>query len=99
MASESQRSYWVFNIGTREEPPPRDWLAALPHHASEMWFPPNKPPASVKQGDRCVINGAGRRGFLAAVEVLSTEPEDNDTGDAADRKRWPYRVRYSLLVA
>lgn len=39
------------------------------------------------------------RGFIAAVEIMSTEPEANTTKDEADRKRWPYKLRYKILVA
>jgi hypothetical protein len=93
------RSYWTFNIGTAEYAPPPDWLAAWRHHTQEMWFPPNKRPSGVSAGDRAVINGSGRRGFLAVVEVISTEPEPNQATDPEDRKRWPWVLRYKLLVA
>lgn len=90
--------YWIFNIGTGEHAPPQDWLAAWPHHSSEMWFPPNKRPSGVKAGDRAVINGAQGRGFLAVVEVISPEPEANPSADPRDRERWPYMLRYKLLI-
>ncbi len=93
------RNYWVFNIGTGEHAPPADWLAEWRHHTQEMWFPPNKRPSGVRVGDRAVINGSHRRGFIAVVEILSTEPEDNATTDDVDRKRWPYKLRYKILVA
>ena len=93
------RNYWVFNIGTGQFAPPPDWLAAWRHHTEEMWFPPNKRPSGVREGDRAVINGSLRRGFLAVVEIISTEPEANTTDDEEDRRRWPYKLRYKLLVA
>lgn len=93
------RNYWVFNIGTGEYAPPEDWLAAWRHHTQEMWFPPSKRPTGVNPGDRAVINGSMRRGFLAVVEIVSTEPEPNTPEDAADAKRWPWKLRYKLLVA
>ena len=46
-----------------------------------------------------MIHGSGGRGFLAVVEVLSTAPEDNVTGDQEERARFPFRLRYKLLVA
>jgi hypothetical protein len=93
------RKYWVFNIGTGDYAPPEDWLAEWRHHTQEMWFPPNKRPSGVRAGDRAVINGSHRRGFIAVVEIISTEPEDNTTTDEADRKRWPYKLRYKILLA
>ena len=93
------RNYWVFNIGTGDNAPPEDWLAAWRHHTEEMWFPPNKRPSGVRAGDRAVIHGSQRRGFLAVVEIISTEPEPNDAPKAEDRKRWPYKLRYKILVA
>jgi hypothetical protein len=93
------RSFWTFNIGTAEYAPPEDWLAAWRHHTQEMWFPPNKRPTGVRAGDRAVINGSGQRGFFAVVEVVSTEPEPNQTEDLEGRKRWPWILRYKLLVA
>lgn len=93
------RGYWVFNIGTTDQAPPLDWLAAWRHHTEEMWFPPNKRPSGVRTGDRAVINGSGRRGFLAVVEVISVEPEQNLTDDAEGRARWPYKLRHRLLLA
>jgi hypothetical protein len=93
------RSFWTFNIGTAEDPPREDWLAAWRHHTQEMWFPPNKRPTGVRAGDRAVINGSGRRGFFAVVEVSSTEPEPNQTEDLDGRRRWPWILRYRLLVA
>jgi hypothetical protein len=93
------RDYWVFNIGTGDTAPPADWLATWRHHTQEMWFPPNKRPSGVRAGDRAVINGSLRRGFLAVVEIVSTEPEANDAPKGEDRKRWPYKLRYKILVA
>ena len=95
------RNYWVFNIGTAEYAPPEDWLAAVAwrHHAQEMWFPLSKRPTGVRPGDRAVINGSQRTGFVAVVEIISTEPEPNETKDDDERKRWPWRLRYKLLVA
>ena len=95
------RNYWVFNIGTAEHAPPEDWLAAWRHHTQEMWFPPNKRPTGVRPGDRAVINGSLRRGFIAVVEIVSTEPEPNDAPGTApgDAMRWPWKLRYRLLVA
>jgi hypothetical protein len=40
-----------------------------------------------------------RRGFFAVVEVISTAPEPNRTEDIEERKRWPWILRYKLLVA
>lgn len=93
------RSFWTFSIGTADYAPPEDWLAAWRHHTQEMWFPPNKRPTGVRAGDRAVIHGSGRRGFFAVVEVTSSEPEPNETADIQDRRRWPWILRYKLLVA
>jgi hypothetical protein len=93
------RKYWVFNIGTGEYAPPEDWLAEWRHHTQEMWFPPNKRPSGVSAGDRAVIHGSFGRGFIGVVEITSTEPEANRTDDEADRRRWPYKLLYKLLVA
>ena len=93
------RNYWVFNIGTGSTAPPVDWLAQWRHHTEEMWFPSGKRPSGVHAGDRAVINGSLRRGFLAVVEIVSTEPEVNDAPKAEDRGRWPYKLRYTILVA
>jgi hypothetical protein len=93
------RSYWVFNIGTAEDPPDEDWLAAWRHHTEEMWFTPNKKPTGVRPGDRAVMHGSGGRGFFAVIEVTSREPEPNRAEKLEDRKRWPWIVRYKLLVA
>jgi hypothetical protein len=93
------RNYWVFNIGTADYAPPPDWLAAWRHHTQEMWFPGSKRPTGVKPGDRAVINGSFRRGFIGVVEIISTEPEPNLTAKSEDRERWPWKLRYKLLVA
>jgi hypothetical protein len=93
------RNYWVFNIGTAEHAPPADWLAAWRYHTQEMWFPGSKRPTGVRPGDRAVMNGSSRRGFVAVVEIISTEPEPNETEDDDDRRRWPWKLRYKLLVA
>src|SRR4051812_10793768 len=99
------RKFWTFNIGTATETPAEDWMAVWPHHTHEMWFPPNKKPTGITVGDRAVINGSGGRGFFAVVEVTSTEPEPNqpkDTDqpkDREERQRWPWILRYKLLVA
>jgi hypothetical protein len=93
------RGYWIFSIGTGKYPPPEDWLAAWRHHTSEMWFPPNKKPSGVREGDRAIIRGSLGRGFLAVVEVISEQPEDNCTDDREDRCRWPYKLRHRLVVA
>lgn len=93
------RNFWVFNIGTADEGPAENWLAEWTHHTHEMWFPPNKRPSGVHAGDRAVVNGAGRVGFIAAVEVTSTEPEPNQHPSDANRSRWPWKLDYKLLVA
>jgi hypothetical protein len=94
-------TYWLFNIGTGQFAPPEDWFIAAEwsHHQTEMWFPPNKKPTGVSVRDRAVINGSKRRGILAAVEIVSTEPELNTTGNLEERLRWPWKVRHRLLVA
>lgn len=91
--------FWIFNIGTAEQSPPEDWLAAWPHHTNEMWFPPNKRPSGVRLGDRAVMNGSGRRGFIAVVEIVSSEPEPNRAPKKESRDRWPWILRYKLIVA
>lgn len=93
------RNYWVFNIGTAEKAPREDWLADWRHHTQEMWFPPNKRPSGVRAGDRAVINGSGRRGFIAVVEIVSTAPQPNTTARSGEAERWPYILLYKLLVA
>jgi hypothetical protein len=93
------RNYWVFNIGTSEWAPPEDWLAAWRHHTQEMWFPPNKRPTGVRAGDRAVMHGSGGRGFFAVTEIVSDRPEPNTEGDAQEQRRWPWVLRYRLLVA
>lgn len=93
------RSFWTFNIGSADNAPAEDWLADWRHHTEEMWFPPNKRPTGVRVRDRAVINGSGRRGFIAVVEVTSTEPVPNLTEDLEARRRWPWMLRYRLLVA
>jgi len=84
--------HWVFTIGQRDMAPPVDWLARWNHHTHEMWFPRTKPPRAVSQGDRALIYGSQRRGFIAAVEVTGHGPESND--DA----RYPWRLGYRLLA-
>jgi hypothetical protein len=93
------RGYWTFNIGTADHAPPEDWLGAWRHHTQEMWFTPNKRPTGVGAGDRAVIHGAGGRGFLAAVEVISTEPKPNLTERPGEAQRWPWILEHKLLVA
>lgn len=88
------RRYWVFTIGLRDLAPPVDWLARWDHHVEEMRFPRTKKPVAVHAGDRAIIYGSQGRGFIAAVEVISTEPEPNEGDD-----RFPWRLRYRLLVA
>jgi hypothetical protein len=88
--------HWIFTIGSKDEPPPEDWLAAWGHSPGELWFPEKKRPVSVEQGDRAVLYGSSR-GFIAAVEVVSAEPEENEDGEA--RARWPWRLRHRVLVA
>jgi hypothetical protein len=88
--------HWIFTIGTRDQPPPEDWLGEWGHAATELWFPEKKRPVSVERGDRAVVYGSSR-GFIAAVEVLSEEPEENE--DPEGRERWPWRLRHRLLVA
>jgi hypothetical protein len=93
--------FWTFNIGTAAETPAEDWMVVWPHHTHEMWFPPNKRPTGVTVGDRAVINGSGGRGFFAVVEVTSTEPERNENKHVPKHEldRWPWILRYKLLVA
>lgn len=93
------RGYWVFNIGTGTEAPPEDWIGVWRHHSQEMWFPRNRRPSGVRPGDRAVINGSLRRGFIAVVEVVSEEPEINEGGSPAARERWPWKLKYRILVA
>lgn len=85
--------YWVFTVGLRDQEPPENWLAVWRHHVSEMWFPSTKRPASVDRGDRALIYGSRRRGFIAAVEVTGNRPEPNND------PRFPYKLRYRLLVS
>ena len=87
-------TYWVFTVGLRHLAPPEDWLAAWQHHVNEMWFPDWKRPVSVSRGDRALIYGSQRRGFIAAVEVLSDEPERNAADD-----HFIWKLRYRLLVS
>ncbi len=89
----------MFNIGTGTEAPPEDWIGVWRHHTQEMWFPGNRRPSGVRPGDRAVINGSLRRGFIAVVEVISEAPEVNEGGSEADRARWPWKLRYRILVA
>jgi hypothetical protein len=93
------RRYWIFNIGTAAFAPQEDWLADWRHHTAEMWFPPNKRPSGVRAGDRAVIHGTGGRGFFAVVEVISSAPEASTADKLEDRERWPFRLRYKLLLA
>jgi len=69
--------HWIFTIGTRDEPPPEDWLSAWGHSPGELWFPEKKRPVSVEQGDRAVLYGSNR-GFIAAVEVISDAIKESD---------------------
>jgi hypothetical protein len=92
------RRYWVFTIGTRDLAPPVDWLASWPQHVDQMWFPRTKRPVSVSRGDRAVIYGSQGRGFIGAVEVLSSEPEPNESPESGAR-RYPWILRYRLLAA
>jgi hypothetical protein len=62
-----------------------------------MWFPKTKRPVAVSAGDRALIHGSQGRGFLAAVEVVSHEPEDNQT--EWGKERFPYVLKHRLLVA
>ena len=62
-----------------------------------MWFPTNKRPASISSGDRAVIYGSKAKGFLAAVEIVGHEPEENQDEDG--KTRFPYVMRHRLLVA
>lgn len=91
--------HWLFNIGTGKYPPPFEWLIEWEQHRCEAWFPPNKRPRSIEAWDRALVNGSQRRGLLAVVEVVSGEPEPNDTPDDEARKRWPWKIRYRLLAA
>jgi hypothetical protein len=85
--------HWVFTVGLRDLAPPPDWLAVWRHHVSEMWFPDHKRPVSVHRGDRALIYGSQGHGFIAAVEVLSDEPEPNHD------PRFEWKLRYRLLVS
>lgn len=88
--------YWVFTIGTRDHAPPVNWLEGWDWHVNEMWFPSTKRPVSVRAGDRAVIYGSHGRGFIAAVEVTSDQPEPNPRSKEA---RFPWIVKYRLLVS
>lgn len=92
-------SYFAFTIGTAESRIPRDWLSSWTHHAGELWFPAHKRPVAVTNGSRGVLYGAGVARFVGVVQTLSLTPEDNETARGADYERWPYRIRYRLLVA
>ena len=85
--------FWVFTVGLRDLAPSPDWLVEWPHHVNEMWFPGKKRPVSVGRGDRALIYGSQGRGFIAAAEVLSDEPEPNHD------RRFPWKLRYRLLVS
>lgn len=85
--------HWVFTVGTRETPPADDWLVQWPHHVDEMWFPDHKRPHAVSQGDRALIYGSHKRGFIAAVEVVSDQPEPNTD------PRYVWKLRHRLLIA
>lgn len=85
--------HWVFTVGLRDQAPPLDWLAEWGHHVTEMWFPDSKRPVSVSRGDRALIYGSRGRGFIAAVEVLSDQPEPNSD------LRFRWKLRYRLLVS
>ena len=87
-------TYWVFTVGLRHLAPPEDWLAVWNHHVSEMWFPNHKRPVSVSRGDRALIYGSQRRGFIGAVEVLSEAPESNPADP-----HFVWKLRYRLLVS
>jgi hypothetical protein len=86
-------TYWVFTVGTKDYAPPLDWLVVWPHHVNEMWFPEHKKPVSVSRGDRALVYGSQGRGFIAAVEVLSEEPEPNTD------PHYVWKLRYRLLVS
>jgi hypothetical protein len=90
------RRYWVYCIGTANSPPPVNWLEEWNHHIHEMWFPVTRRPTGINAGDRAVIHGSDGKGFLAAVEVTSPEPEENS--DEEGRIRWPHVLQHRLLV-
>ncbi len=89
--------YWVFTIGLQDQPPPPEWLIHWGHHRDRMLFPAKKRPVAVSAGDRAVIYGSQGTGFLAAVEVLSHEPEANTHEETKDR--FPFALRHRLIVA
>jgi hypothetical protein len=91
--------HWLFTIGVGKVSPPLSWWVDWEHHRTEMWFPWTKRPISIDAGDRALLNGSQRRGLLAAVEVVSHEPEPNETEDDEARERWPWKVRYRLIAA
>jgi hypothetical protein len=91
--------HWLFNIGVGKTSPPLAWLVEWEHHRSEMWFPPTKRPIGIEAGDRALVNGSQRRGLLAAVQIVSHEPELNETTEEESRERWPWKIRYLLIAA
>ncbi len=91
------RRYWVYTIGLQDQAPPPEWIVEWGHHRTEMWFPRTKRPVSISVGDRAVIYGSQAKGFLAAVEVVGHEPEDNSDEDG--KHRFPFVMRHRLLVA
>jgi hypothetical protein len=91
--------YWVFTIGLQDEAPPPEWFYEWGHHLREMWFPNKKRPVSVSAGDRALIYGSQSRGFLGAVSIVSHHPEQNLDDRGQVRERFPWKLRYQLLVA
>jgi hypothetical protein len=91
--------YWVFTIGRKDLPPPRDWLAYWSHHLTESWFAATKRPVGVSRGDRAIVYGSQARGFLAALEVESDAPEPNTHRNRAEAERYPYVLRHRLLIS
>ncbi len=90
-------NHWIFVIGTSTEKAPQNWMAEPPWsiHTSRQYFPNNKRPVSVGQGDRAAIYAAGA-GYVGVAEVESTAPKD--VAHPINAQRWPYSLQYRLLV-
>lgn len=97
LIQETLVRHFVYTIGLANQPPPAEWWLHWEHHRTEMWFPKTKRPAAISAGDRALIYGSQAKGFLAAVEVVGHEPEENQDEDG--KVRFPYVMRHRLLVA
>lgn len=81
---------WFKMVGATEKPVPSDWERERRELLTEIYFPRNKPPSSISNGERIILYAVGSRVLIATQNAVKALPKQRDGDPNSDEYRWPW---------